>query len=148
MWRFRRTDGVLGLLAIAAGVLLAVASTGIPVNLGVQTLSARFFPQILALVLAASGLMLLVAPGPGDAKHAVRSLLEQRRLLFALAMAIYFLSFRYIDFRFGTFVFMAATMWLFGSRKWVELIAVPLAVSLGAFVLFRYGFIVLLPTWG
>lgn len=148
MWRLGRTDGVLGLVAIAAAVLLAAASTGIPVNFGVQTLSAQFFPQILALVLAASGLVLVVAPGPGDAAHAARLLLEQRRLLFAVALAVYFLAFRYIDFRVGTFAFMAATMWLFGSRKWIELIGVPLAVSAGTFVLFRYGFTVLLPTWG
>ena len=43
---------------------------------------------------------------------------------------------------------MAATMWLFGSRRWLELVLVPLAVSAATFVLFRYGFTVLLPTWG
>lgn len=148
MWRLSRADGVLGLAAIAAGILLAVLSADIPVNLGVQTLSARFFPRLLALVLAASGLALLLAPGPRAAVEVARELLVHRRLLFAAAVAIYFLAFRHVDFRVGTFVFMAAAMWLFGARRWIELIIVPLAVSGGTFVLFRYGFTVLLPTWG
>ena len=148
MWRLSRADGVLGLAALAAGIALALLSADIPVNLGVQTLSARFFPRLLALVLALAGLLQLAAPGPRAAAHALRALLQRRRLLFAAAVAAYFLSFRYVDFRFGTFVFMAAAMWLFGSRRWLELILVPLAVSAAAFVLFRYGFTVLLPTWG
>jgi putative tricarboxylic transport membrane protein len=148
MWRLRRADGVLGLAALGAALLLAVLSADIPVNLGVQTLSARFFPRLLALVLAGSGLVLLLAPGPRAAAAVARELLVHRRLLFGAAVAIYFLTFRYVDFRLGTFVFMAAAMWLFGGRRWLELIIVPLAVSGGAFVLFRYGFTVLLPTWG
>jgi tripartite-type tricarboxylate transporter receptor subunit TctC len=148
MWRLRRADGVLGLAALAAAVLLGVLSADIPVNLGVQTLSARFFPRLLALVLAVAGLALVLAPGPRAVTEAVRALLERRRLQFAVAVMVYFLTFRYVDFRVGTFAFMVVTMWLFGSRKWHELIVVPLAVSAGAFVLFRYGFTVLLPTWG
>lgn len=148
MWRLSRADGLLGLAVFAAGVVLAVLSTGIPVNLGVQTLSARFFPQLLALLLLVSGLALVIAPGPRPASAAARLLLERRRLLLAAAVAAYFLAFRYVDFRVGTFVFMAVSMWLLGSRRWIELIGVPLAVSAGAFVLFRYGFTVLLPTWG
>lgn len=148
MWRLSRADGVLGLAALAAGLLLAALSADIPVNLGMQTLSARFFPRLLAGVLSLAGLVLLIAPGPRAAALAARALLERRRFLFAAALAAYFLTFRYVDFRVGTFVFMAATMWLFGSRRWLELILVPLAVSAGAFVLFRYGFTVLLPTWG
>lgn len=148
MWRLSRADGVLGLAAIAAGLLLGVLSADIPVNLGVQTLSARFFPRLLAVVLVLAGLAQLLAPGPRAARETVRALRERRRLLFAAAVAAYFLSFRYVDFRVGTFVFMAAAMWLFGSRRWLELILVPLAVSAATFVLFRYGFTVLLPTWG
>ncbi|MDX1374200.1 MAG: tripartite tricarboxylate transporter TctB family protein [Burkholderiales bacterium] len=148
MWRLRRADGVLGLAALAAGVLLAVLSADIPINLGVQTLSARFFPQLLAVVLVVAGLVLIVAPGPQRAGEAVRALLQRRRLLFAVALAAYFFTFRYVDFRVGTFVFMFAAMWLFGARRSVELVVIPLAVSAGTFVLFRYGFTVLLPTWG
>lgn len=148
MWRLRRADGVLGLAALAAGLLLAVLSADIPVNLGVQTLSARFFPRLLALALAIAGLALIAAPGPQGAAEAARALLQRRRLLFGVALAAYFFTFRYVDFRVGTFVFMLASMWLFGARRWLELVIVPLVVSAGAFALFRYGFIVLLPTWG
>jgi putative tricarboxylic transport membrane protein len=148
MWRLRRADGVLGLAALAAALALALLSAGIPVNLGVQTLSARFFPRLLALVLALAGAVLLAAPGPRAAAEAARALLERRRLLFAAALAAYFLSFRYVDFRAGTLAFMAGAMWLFGARRPLELVLVSLAVSLGAYVLFRYGFTVLLPTWG
>jgi len=147
MWRLRRADGVLGLAVVAAGALLAVLSTDIPVNLGVQTLSARFFPQLLALFLAASGLALIVSPDSRTVSGVVRALLERRRLLLAVATAVYFLAFRYVDFRVGTFAFMALSMWLLGSRNWMELIGVALAVSIGAYVLFRHGFNVLLPIW-
>ena len=72
---------------------------------------------------------------------------ERRRVLVAMAIAIYFLSFRIVDFRVGTFVFTAVAMVLMGARRPLEIVVVALAVSLGMYALFRYGFTVLLPTW-
>lgn len=148
MWRLRRADGVLGLAALAAALLLFFLSADIPVNPGMQTLSARFFPRLLALALGFAGLAQLLAPGPRSAAEAFGNLLERRRLLFAAALAVYFLGFRHIDFRLATFAFMLVAMWLFGARRPMELFAIPLVVSALVYVLFRYGFTVLLPIWG
>ena len=147
MWRLRTADGILGLAVFAAGLGLAFLSSDIPTNPGVHTLSAKFFPQLLALLLVLCGLALLVAPRRKLVGEAASAMLESRRVCLAVLVAAYFLSFRVVDFRVGTFAFALAAMWLLGARRWWELAAVAVAVSLGTYVLFRYGFTVLLPVW-
>lgn len=147
MWRLGRADGVLGLAAILLGGGLFLLSFGIAVNPGAQTLSARFFPQLLAGGLVGFGALLALRPGARTARQAATGLLVRRALLLAAAIAAYFLLFRSLDFRLGAFLFTLAAMWILGSRRWAELVLVPLAVSLGTYLVFRYGFTVLLPTW-
>lgn len=147
MWRLRSADGVLGLVVFVAGLGLALLSTQIPINPGAQTLSARFFPQLLALVLVLCGAAVLIAPSRRPAVEVLAAMFVPRRVYFAVAVTAYFLSFRAVDFRVGTLVFTLVAMWLLGARRWTELLSVALAVSLGTYVLFRYGFTILLPVW-
>jgi putative tricarboxylic transport membrane protein len=141
-------DRLLGLLAILAGAGLGLASWLIQFNPSQLTLSARFFPGLLAVLLVGLGTILAVRPGPRPLGEVVREIVDRRTLGFAALVLLYFLSFRHLDFRFGTWLFVLGSMWLLGARRPLELALVPLLTALLVWLSFRYGFTVLLPTWG
>lgn len=142
-----RADRAAGITASTAGVVVALASTGIHTIHDDAMLTARFFPYLLSGILVAGGVILLVFPGHASLGNVGRRLLAQPAVLFSAAFLIYALAFPYVDFRVSTWLFMFVVMFILGSRRWLELLAVPTAVSLLTFYLFRYGFTVLLPTW-
>jgi putative tricarboxylic transport membrane protein len=144
MWR---ADTVLGAATAAAGVVLAVLSLGIDSTATQSTLSARFLPLVLAAALVGLGVLLALRPGEQRLAEVVDLLLVRRALWLAAAVAVYFTTFRDVDFRLGTWAFMLCAMWVLGARRRAELIVVPPAVALAVYVTFRYGFDVLLPTW-
>jgi len=142
-----RADRIAGGGVLFAGLRLFVAVTQIDILDSQPTLSARFFPFALSLILAMGGLWLLVKPGETKLNEVVQKLLAGKGVAFAAVFLLYALTFRYVDFRFGTWAFVILTMWILGSRKWMELVILPVCVSLITFLIFRYGFTVLLPTW-
>jgi putative tricarboxylic transport membrane protein len=138
------SDRVLGLILLAVALTAGGLSVTIPAGLGTATLSPAFFPQVLAGLLGVAGVWLIVA---GRSRVTWGEVLDRRVLLVGAALLAYYLSFAYVDFRVGTFLFMAAAMAALGARRPAELLAVPLATALGVFAVFRYGFGTLLPTW-
>lgn len=142
-----KADRLAGPLVILFGVALCVATTQVDVLTGAGSLSARAFPFVLSGLLVLCGLVLTVQPQDSPLSGVVQSLKDPRTALFGGLFLFYALTFRYVDFRFGTWAFMLASMWILGSRRWGELLLLPLAVSAIVFVLFRYGFTVLLPVW-
>ncbi len=90
----------------------------------------------------------MLRPGPDRLGEVAGILLDRRVLLFAGAVLLYFLTFRHLDFRVGTWLFMLGWMVLLGARRPLELALVPLLTALLVWLTFRYGFTVLLPTWG
>ena len=68
-------------------------------------------------------------------------------MLSATLFLIYCLTFRYVDFRISTALFVFAVMWVLGARRPLELILTPVLVSASVFILFRFAFNVLLPVW-
>lgn len=140
-------DRVAGVLTVLAGVTLGIASWLIEFNPNQLTLSARFFPGLLAGLLIVLGTLLAFRPGPRPLGEVLGEIADRRALLFAGALLVYFLTFRYVDFRIGTWLFTLVAMWLLGSRRPWELIVIPAAVAGLVYVTFRYGFTVLLPTW-
>lgn len=142
-----KADRIAGGLTLIAGLGLMVATSQIDILASQPTLSARFFPYVLALILILSGLALALKPSDALLGTVIGKLLAYRGVTLAIAFLVYALSFRFVDFRFGTWFFLIVTMWILGSRKWSELLILPIAVSAGLYLLFRYGFIVLLPTW-
>jgi putative tricarboxylic transport membrane protein len=140
-------DRLAGLLSISVGLALGVGSWFIDFNPNQLTLSARFFPGLLAGALVVLGVLLALAPGPRPLGEVWAEIADLRAVLFAAALLIYFLTFRHVDFRFGTWLFMLAAMWLLGARRVWELLVVPAATALLVYVTFRYGLTVLLPTW-
>ncbi|WP_162913337.1 tripartite tricarboxylate transporter TctB family protein [Rhodospirillaceae bacterium SYSU D60014] len=141
-----RADRATGIATVAAGIGLGLASLQIE-TLVAPGLSARFFPLLLSLALIGLGAVLAIRPGERTAGDALRQMLARRAVLLAGLLLLYFLSFPYVDFRVGTWLFMLLAMMLLGSRRPLELAAVPIAVSFGVYFLFRYGFTVLLPVW-
>lgn len=142
-----RADRIAGVVVTAAGITLALATAQISILADQPTLSARFFPYMLAIILTAGGIFLVLRPGDALLCNVTDKLLAPRCLAFAALFLAYALTFRFVDFRLGTWIFMLTAMWILGSRKWWELAVIPLSVSLVIYLLFRYGFTILLPIW-
>jgi putative tricarboxylic transport membrane protein len=142
-----RADRIAGIATLAAGLILAFASLRIEIGPTQPSLSARFFPLLLSAALAVLGGVLTVRAGEQDIGAVLRRMLAHRTVLLAALLLAYFLGFRYIDFRLGAWLFMLLAMVAMGSRRRLELIVVPIVVSLGIYTVFRYGFAVLLPVW-
>lgn len=142
-----RSDRAVGLVLAGLGLALLIASRQLPVVPGYGLVDSRFVPTCLALIILGGGILLAVLPGQRDLRTTLRELLQTRALLLALAFLLYAGSFRYVDFRLGTAVFVFATMLIMGARRPLELLITPVVVALTVFAIFRYGFTVLLPTW-
>ena len=143
-----RADRAVGLAVAASGLGLGWAALGVETLAQQTTLSARFFPLVLAAVLLAAGLGIAVRPGDRGLVEVVAPICSPRVLAFGGAFLLYALTFRYVDFRLGTALFMGVALWSLGSRRPVELIGLPVAVAIGVWAVFRHGFAVLLPVWG
>ena len=143
-----RADRATGLVLIALGLTMGLVSTAIPVSTTQQlAVSARFFPYLLCGAMVAFGLGFVFLPGEKRLRDVLRSIFVRQAIVLAGLIFLYLVTFRHVDFRFGAWAFMVATMWSLGSRKPLELILIPLAISGGVYLVFRYGFLVLLPTW-
>jgi putative tricarboxylic transport membrane protein len=136
-----------GIATVMAGAGLALASLAIETAPAETGLSARFFPLLLSVALVLLGGGLAIHGGQRELSQALAQLLVPRALVLAGLLLVYFLGFPYIDFRLSTWLFMLTAMVVLGSRRPVELVAVPVGVSLGVYLLFRHGFSVLLPVW-
>ncbi|MBP0437366.1 tripartite tricarboxylate transporter TctB family protein [Tianweitania sediminis] len=142
-----RSDTLLGALAVIAGLALLWASYFIPTSGFVTTLSAQFFPRVLAGVMAILGLLLLARPRSNTLKNSLAPLATARFAGFVLATALYLITFPHTDFRLGTALFLLAGIMLMGARKPLELVLVPVLGALGMWIVFRFGFTILLPVW-
>ena len=142
-----KADRLSGIVVVMAGLGLVAASFATDVLPDQPTLSARFFPLLLSVVLVACGLILALRPASGLLSEIAAPLFQPRVLLIAGAFLLYATTFRYIDFRLGTWAFVLVAQWALGGRKPWELLLVPLAVSATVYLVFRYGFLVILPTW-
>jgi putative tricarboxylic transport membrane protein len=142
-----KADRIAGIVVFVAGLLVVLATANVDVLAGQATLSARFFPYIIAATLTLGGLLLASRPGDTPLPEVVGRLLDRRGLLFAALFVVYALTFRVVDFRFSTWLFVLLAMWVLGSRRWLELVLMPVLVAALAYMLFRHGFTVMLPTW-
>ena len=143
----RKADRIVGLAVAAFGLVLAALVADIEINERQSTLSARFFPGLIAGALVLLGGLLALKPGGLTTADAVSALIRRRGVLIAALFLLYCLTFRYVDFRLGTWAFTLVSLWILGSRKPVDLVLIPVAVSATVYAVFRYGFTVLLPTW-
>ena len=113
-----------------------------------NTPGPSFFPWLITAGLCALSIALLVqgitrlkrtngaAAEPHDFKTPVLAL---------ASFAIYLAALPYLGFVAASVLFFAALMWLFGARNPVVIAAGAIAGPLILFVLFRYGFNIILP---
>ncbi|MEQ8709790.1 MAG: tripartite tricarboxylate transporter TctB family protein [Rhodospirillales bacterium] len=144
---FRLSDRLAGGAVLLGGIALLAGTTFIDVNALQSDLTARFFPTLVSLGLIACGLLLAARPSGRLTASSLSSLVNQRAILTAALFLVYCLTFRHVDFRLGTALFVLTVMWVLGARRPIELILTPLLVSASVFLLFRYAFNVLLPVW-
>jgi len=142
-----RADHILGGLSLVAGVLLFLTSSSITVSPFESTLSARFFPKVLGGCFFLLGICLLLRPRAMFIGEALGPLLSLRFIGFVVVTAASFLAFPYVDFRLSTAIFLFIGMLQMGSRQPIELCAVSIGGALGVWLIFRFGFSVILPTW-
>ncbi len=142
----RHPDILSGLAAIIVGATIIYVSLGIDIAPGQTTLNARFMPLVAASCIVLCGVVILVkgfiaAPAP------LPFGVNPRVMAITALFLAYFLSFEYVDFRFGAWVLTLASMYVLGGRKPLQLVLTPVLVSAIVYLVFRYGFIVILPTW-
>ena len=137
----------IGLLAFTGWY--AVLTTGLPDrDIMPNTPGPSFFPWLITAALSALSVTLLFQ-GITQLKRqngAVTGRQDHKTAIMALAsFAIYLTALPYLGFVPASVLFFAALMWLYGARN-------PLMIAVGAiggplilFVLFRYGFNIILP---
>lgn len=140
-------DRLAGAGLLVLGALLLWLALAVDRGLGLAGLTPRSLPIGLAVTVGAVGLVLLLRGG-GAAPGALAAAFAPRVLGFAALLALYYLVFPLVDFRLGAWLFMLAAMLWLGARRPLQLVLVPLGVSLGVYLAFRHGFGVFLPVWG
>lgn len=142
----RHTNTVAGAGLVVASGAVTLLSLQIGRGPAMSTLPANFFPLLCASGLAVTGLVLL-ARGLMAPPEPLPALLEPRVVALAALMVVYFGTFQHVDFRLGSWAFALLSMLILGNRSVMQLVIVPVAVSAGIYVTFRYLFTILLPAW-
>lgn len=142
----RHSNTVAGAALTLAGGVATLLSMQIAPSPSANTLPPSFFPLLCAGGIVLLGIGLLVQ-GLRSVPEQLPALFDRRVLGVGALMLVYFLSFEYVDFRLGSWLFSLLTMLVMGNRRILQLIVVPLAVTAGVYVTFRYIFIIVLPTW-
>lgn len=118
--------------------------------------SAGSFPMVATAVMVICGLIIAVGtvrapraertPGETLPRQFARLLTPDVLVAFTIAIALYMLALEPIGFLVSSYVFLVASMWLLGSRRWLMNLVVA-AVALGViYVIFQSVFSVVLPT--
>jgi hypothetical protein len=141
----KHPDILSGLFVLVLGAIVVILGQMIEIS-PAQGLSARFFP-----ILCGVG---LVAMGGGIIFQGIRGeplplpfLFDFRVGATIVAFLIYFMTFAIVDFRLGAWAMMLVGMYILGARSRMQLLCVPIAVSAATYLMFRYGFKILLPIW-
>lgn len=137
----------IGLLAFTAWYALLTA--GLPEReVMPNTPGPSFFPWLITAALSALSVALLVQ-GITRLKRgngAAAAVYDAKTPVLALAsFAIYLAALPYFGFIPASVIFFAALMWLYGARNPVIIAAAAFAGPFILFVLFRYGFNIILP---
>jgi len=114
-----------------------------------RTISPSFFPYVLATVLAALSLLLIVEGWRAPVGSILSLDLNQKETYRTGALLLILIIFSFLlttlGFIVDAFLFMVSIQLLLGERRFVVLIPVALAVSLGMYFIFATLFKVPLP---
>ena len=139
------SNRLLGGIACILGIVVWSAAGGIQIPAEGHTLSPQFFPRILAGTLALLGAVLfIIGRGlPFDAVYA--QIRRPRSLPLAASTLLFTIAFGHIDYRLAVPAYIAATLWILGKRKAVDILIISVSATAILYLVFRYGFMVLLP---
>lgn len=142
----KNPDVVSGAALIVVGAATLALSLDISRGPDTLNLPPNFVPLLCSGGIILAGLIVLARSLFSEARE-LPVVLNGRIAAVALALGLYYWFFEQIDFRLGSWVFVLATMFIMGCRSWKQLLITPIAVSGGIFLIFRYLFEILLPTW-
>lgn len=142
----RHPDVLSGAVVLVLGLAFGAASLFIEVSPHQTTLTARFFPLLVSGVFVACGAGIVVR-GWRAGGQPMPFLFTPKMLGVAGLLIAYFLTFPIMDFRVSSWLMMLGGMWVLGNRNPRQLIMLPLFVSIAIWLVFRYVFSVVLPTW-
>ena len=142
---FRHPDMLSGTAILAAGLATIFFSLRIDTS-QLTGLSAQFFPLFIGAGLVLAGLAIF-ANGLFAARRPLPFIADRRVAIITGLFLAYFLSFAYVDFRVAAWAMMLLCMLTLGARRVWTLLLVPIATSAAIYLVFRYGFTILVPTW-
>lgn len=143
MWT---TDRLLGCIVISISLVAGIGCFAIDVPPATTQLSPRFFPLLLTSFLAIFGFALIIRNAGRPLPAVAATVCNAKSFVLVLLVLVYTSTFGLIDYRLATFLFLTASLALLrATRK--ELLLFPLAATCCVYLLFRYGFMVLLPVW-
>jgi hypothetical protein len=143
----RNPDVASGTALIVFGAVATKLSLEISRGPDLHGVPPSFLPLVCAGGIILCGLVillrgLLAAPAP------LPTVFDRGSLGVGLLVGIYYWFFDHIDFRFGTWAFILGVMLVMGCRDRRRLLLVPVLGTAAIYVVFRYLFKILLPTWG
>ncbi len=144
---------------LVAGLVLCVITAAYASLIGTipdrtlpNTPGPSFMPWLIAamtgalsLALLAQGVIGLRQSGASE-ESAPFAEIDGRAVLLLLAFAVYLAALPYVGFLYGSIVFFAALMVLFGARSPLLIIAAAVVVPLALQFVFRHAFTIILPT--
>ncbi|MGE3642953.1 MAG: tripartite tricarboxylate transporter TctB family protein [Beijerinckiaceae bacterium] len=142
----RHPDIVTAAILIAIGAAMYALSNNIYVTPSISTFSPRFFPKLASVCIVLCGIGVLVGGLLAERKE-MPFLFNKTNLIVAALFLIYFLSFEQVDFRAGSWALILACMYVLGCRSKLQLAIVPVVTATAIYLVFTYGFEVVLPQW-
>lgn len=144
----RKADFLIGIGTIISAILIYITANQMPTS---ETgLGAGGFPKFIALGLGILGILLAIrsffgikAEAKEQQKANLRELLNVAKL--AVAVGLYIFVIRYIGFLIATPIFFFLFMYIYGERKWKQMVIISVALSIGLYLIFEKGFQVMLP---
>jgi putative tricarboxylic transport membrane protein len=103
------------------------------------------FPMVCAFAMLVTRGKLNLENGETWAQQFVRKVTPLQLIAFSVLIFLYMLGMEYIGFLLASYVFLAASMYLLGSRRVVLNLLISLLVLAAIFVVFRTAFSVVLP---
>jgi putative tricarboxylic transport membrane protein len=112
------------------------------------------FPMVCAFAMLVTGLINAVATararlqleqGESWLQQFLRRVTPPRLLAFAVLIFLYMVGMEYIGFLLASYVFLALSMYLLGSRRVLLNLLISLLVLVAVFIIFRTAFSVVLP---
>ncbi|MBI5577541.1 MAG: tripartite tricarboxylate transporter TctB family protein [Deltaproteobacteria bacterium] len=107
-------------------------------------LGPKVFPIILGALMVAIGFSLLIRPA-GVSQSQPFTKTAASALVLAVLLCAYGFGIEWIGYPVATFLFLLAASRLLGEKSWVAGLVIPLAVSIGVFVLFTRALDIPLP---